>query len=370
MTAQDFLSLISELIYLAMFVIAAAALLRTRSLVALDTFLFFGAITTLLLIGNAADLMGLTGNQVIGDISWIGVAALPYLLLRLVDDFRPQRTWLMLLAPAVFLIVSAIGVVVPQPWPVQVSLVLVAYVVVFGSYASVAFLREAGHAQGVTRRRMQAVALASGLLALVILLAGVQMILPGTAAVIGLATQLIGLGIVVSYFVGFAPPGILRRAWQEPAIRALMADAADLVQLADPHAIATRIEESALAASGAQGAAVGLWDEASGQLTFRSRFGEVASMPPGEGIGGRAFVGQRAIYTHRAERDAPERAAEYRRHGIRAIAAAPITSGDRRLGVLVVYAARPARIHRGCAEPDLAAGRAGCAGAAQPPAAA
>ena len=47
------------------------------------------------------------------------------------------------------------------------------------------------------------------------------------------------------------------------------------------------------------------------------------------------------MVTGRAERDAPERADEYRRSGIRAIVSAPITSGDRRLGVLTVYAVRP-----------------------------
>jgi signal transduction histidine kinase len=340
-SAQDFLSLISELIYLAMFVIALAALLRTRSLVALDTFLFFGVIATLLLVADAAELMGVGDEPWIADLSWVGVAALPYILLRLVDDFRPQPRWLMRLAPLEFVAVAAIGLLVPQPWPVPVSLLVVAHVVVIGSYASLAFFREAAGAQGVTRRRMQAVALGSGLLALLILLAGVQIVLPGLSDIVSLANQIIGLGVVLSYFVGFAPPRVLRRAWQEPAIRGLLAEAAELVQLPDPHAIAGRIESSALAATGAQGAAIGIWDEASGMVQFRNRFGEVATLPPGEGIGGRAFISQRPVYTHRAERDAPERAAEYRKNGIRAIAAAPVTSGDRKLGVLVVYAARP-----------------------------
>jgi signal transduction histidine kinase len=340
-SAQDFLRLISELIYLAMFVIAAAGLLRYRSLVALDTFLFFGVIASVLLIGNAAEVMGVTDNPVVGDLAWIGVAALPYILLRLVDDFRPQPTWLMLLAPLAFLSVAVVGVAMTQPWPVPVSLLLVTEVVAFGGYSSVAFLREAGQAQGVTRRRMQAVALGSGLLALILLLAGVQLVVPATASWIGLASQTLGLATVLSYFLGFAPPRLLRRAWQEPALRGLMAEATELVQLTDPYAIASRIEESAIAATGAQGASVGLWDEAGGQLIFRNRSGVLANLAPGQGIGGRAFERRRPIYAHRAERDAPEQADEYRRNGIRAVAAAPILAGDRALGVLVVYAARP-----------------------------
>ena len=86
---------------------------------------------------------------------------------------------------------------------------------------------------------------------------------------------------------------------------------------------------------------MGLWDEAGGYLVFLNRFGETAQL--------RAWRWHRRprlrmaapVYTHRAERDAPERAEDYRRNGIRSVAAAPITSGDRRIGVLVVYAARP-----------------------------
>jgi signal transduction histidine kinase len=340
-SAQDFLQWVSELIYLAMFVITAAALLRTRTRVALDTFLFFGTIAFVLLLGNAADLLGLTDHPLIGNLTWVGIAALPYILLRLVDDFRPQPWFVMAVASLEFLAVAFVGVTVPQPWPLPVSLIVVAHVTLLGSYTSAAFLRESGLARGVTRRRMQAVAAGSGLLALIILLVGVRLVLPATAPVLGVATQALGLATIVSYFIGFAPPRILRRAWQEPALRGLLAEAADLVQLPDSRAIADRIADSATAATGAQGAVVGLWDETAGLLHFTNRFGAPASLPPGDGIGGRAFARQRPVYTDRAARDAPERADDYRRNGIRAVAAAPISSGDHRIGVLVVYAARP-----------------------------
>ena len=48
MTAQDFLSAISQLIYLALFVISSVRLARLRNLAALDTFLFFGAVAVIL----------------------------------------------------------------------------------------------------------------------------------------------------------------------------------------------------------------------------------------------------------------------------------------------------------------------------------
>jgi signal transduction histidine kinase len=96
-----------------------------------------------------------------------------------------------------------------------------------------------------------------------------------------------------------------------------------------------------MAATGAQGARVGLWDEAIGMIQFREELGGLQPMAPGEAISGRAFLWQKPVHTNHAERDAPERADEYRRAGIRAIVSTPITSGGRRLGVLTVYAVRP-----------------------------
>ena len=53
MTAQEFLSAISQLIYLVLFAISIVRLVRLRTLVALDTFLFFGVIAVILLLGDA-----------------------------------------------------------------------------------------------------------------------------------------------------------------------------------------------------------------------------------------------------------------------------------------------------------------------------
>jgi hypothetical protein len=340
-TAQVFLSSISQLIYLALFGISLVRLVTLRTWVALDTFLFFGAIAALLLLSDAARFLGFAGSPAMGTANWIGIAFLPYLLLRLADDFQPRRWYTMALASISVAAVVALGIVVPQPWPIPVVLALVAHFVVFGGYASFAFLRESLRSHGGTQRRMQAVALGSGLIALLFLLAGITVVFPGQPDAASLTIQALSLGAVVAYFVGFAPPPILQRGWQEPAIRSALARAADLVSIDDPHDIADEYATAAIAATGAQGARVGLWDEQTGMLHFRQEHGNLQPMAPGEAISGRAFAQQKAVSTHRAERDAPERAEEYRRTGIRAIVSAPITSGERRLGVLTVYAVRP-----------------------------
>ncbi|HET7521635.1 MAG TPA: GAF domain-containing sensor histidine kinase [Candidatus Limnocylindria bacterium] len=341
MTAQEFLSAISQLIYLALFVISAVRLIRLRSWVAFDTFLFFGVITVILLVTDAARLVGAEDHPAVGVVSWVGIAALPYLLLRLADDFQPRRWTTMLVASLSVVGVVVLGIVLPQPWPLPAVMALVAHFVVFGGYASFAFLRESRRAHGGTRRRMQAVALGSALIALVIALAGVTALIPSTAPALSLATQVLSLAAVVAYFVGFAPPAILQRGWQEPAIRSALASAAELLTVGDPHEIGAEYAAAAIAATGAQGARIGLWDEARGTIEFRDDLGELSHMAPGEAISGRAFVLQKPVTTSRAERDAPERAEEYRRAGIRAIVSAPVTSGDRRLGVLTAYAVRP-----------------------------
>ena len=210
MTAQAFLSTISQLIYLALFGISLVRLVRLRTWVALDTFLFFGVIAGVLLLSDAARLLGFEQDPSVLTASWIAIALLPYLLLRLADDFQPRRWWTMVLATLSVGAMIVLGVAVPQPWPVPVMLAIVAHFVIFGGYASFAFLRESLRSHGGTQRRMQAVALGSGLIAMIFLLAGVS-VLWGQSDALSLATQVISLAAVVAYFIGFAPPAILQR---------------------------------------------------------------------------------------------------------------------------------------------------------------
>jgi len=57
-------------------------------------------------------------------------------------------------------------------------------------------------------------------------------------------------------------------------------------------------------------------------------------------LSGRVFTAQRSLFSPDAARDDPAHAARYQATGATALLAAPITAGEKRLGVLVVYAAR------------------------------
>lgn len=341
MSAQAFLSAISQIAFLALFGIAALRLARRVSWVTLDAFAFFGAIAVLLVIGDAVRWLSIDAPEIVATITWVGVTALPYLLLRLVDDFRPQPTFLMVGAALAYGVVALIGILAPQPWSPAVSLVSVSFFVVLGMYASLAFLREAMRTTGVTKRRMVAVAIGSGSLAGVLLLAGIRVVWPDAGDVIAVVSQVMTLIVVFSYFVGFAPPGFLRRAWQEPALRSMLIASPGLVRLPDAAAVGAHFERQAAAATGAEGARLGIWNEAQGFLQFGEHPIGQNQIRPGEFVSGRAFERQETIYTSRPDRDAPEHADEYRKTGIQALVSTPVTSDGLRLGVLTVYAARP-----------------------------
>lgn len=214
MTAQELISGLSQAIYLVLLAVATIRLIRRPAWATFDTFLFFAIAAAILLVVDAARLVGLTGEPAVNVFIWVAVSALPYVLLRLADDFRPQPVPIMVAASLAFGIVAVIGVLAPQPWSSPVRLVPVAFVVPLGTYASWAFLRESRTSIGVTRRRMQAVALGSSLLVVGLLLAGVALVLPSGREILLVASQVVGLGMVLSYFTGFAPPPILRRAWR------------------------------------------------------------------------------------------------------------------------------------------------------------
>lgn len=341
MTAQQLLGMLSQVLYLALFAVALVRLVRRPSLAAFDTFLFFAVIAVILLAGDVATLLGFGDHPALAALRWVGISALPLILLRLADDFRPQRSWVMIGASILFALVAALGVVAPQPWPVPVVLVPVAWVVLLGSYASWAFVAESRRTSGFTRLRVQGVALGSLLLALVLLLVGVSTLFPAAQPVVSVANQVASMALVFSYFVGFAPPGLLRRAWQEPILRRFVAETPSLVRDASLDDVLERVRDRARELTGASGATIGLWDAGRGALVFREPSGEVRYQQPGEWIGGRAFEAQRTLFSTAAEKDAPEHASEYRAAAIHAVVAAPITADEQRLGVLIVYAARP-----------------------------
>ena len=340
MSAIQFFQWLTQALYVIISLVAVSTAARRPTRVRLDIALFFGVITLIIAQGWIFQAYNISMNRFTTILISSLLMALPYLLLRLVNDFTSISTRILRVAEAgLFLCIVGIIAFVPK-LPLWVTLILVGYFFAVSVYVAAAFLRAARRASGVTRRRMQAVAFGSGFLGLSILLAGVTALEPAAIRdLFSLIQQLASLASGLCYFIGFAPPSLLRRAWQEPELRAFLSRAASLPRLPTTAAIVRELERGAEEALGAPHAVIGLWDESEDVLRYEGRDGPTA-YPSDALIGGRAFSTQEAIFSSDAARDDPEHADLYRNGGAIAILAAPITAGERRLGVLSVFAPR------------------------------
>ena len=267
MRVEDFFQDLSWALYVLIFLLVTVRAARRPTRAHLDMTLFFGVVTLIIALSalTAAVYPSNPPVALVGVTSSL-LLALPHLLLRLVDDFTRVPRWV-LRASAVGLVLSVLVVFVsPTPLPSAVALALVGYFVLVVVYDTWAFMGAARRGRGVTRRRMQAVAAGSACLGLVLLLAGVGVVVPAWAAVLDTLGRIGGLGSGVCYFIGFAPPTWLRRAWQEPELRTFLKRAASLPRLPDLESIIHELEHGAADSLGGSGASLGLWDAAAGVL--------------------------------------------------------------------------------------------------------
>ena len=341
MNALDLISLLTQLIYVLIFVSVALRTVRQPTGAHSDMTLFFGAVAFIILASRVAALIGTAAPPWLTTVEIAVLMALPYLLLRLVDDFTNVRSAIKRAAE----LGLAAGIVAtyataPTP-PTPVILYVVLYFFVVSLYCALAFIRSARRSRGVTRRRMEAISLGSILLGTDILITGLTPLAgPDDRAVLQALGQLLGLGSGVAYYLGFAPPAILRRAWQEPELRAFLARAASLPRLPATLDIVRELERGAANSTGTE-ARIGLWHDETSNLRFWEDDGTTVDVEPGKHFAGRAFELQRPIFSTNPVRDNPDGATNYRARNVGAVLAAPITAGERRLGVLTLTAVRP-----------------------------
>lgn len=338
MSAVELIRAVSQVTWILLALIALARVFSRPSRANVDLAFFFGGLGLVTLLGRVEDVLP-AAEPTLGLIQRPIVMALPYALLRLAHDFGavPSRVRR---AAELGLVVGVLGVTVFPDLPPPVILYVVAYFALVAGYSASSFIRLAARSHGVTRRRMRAVAWGSYLLGIAVLMAGGGVILAALEPITDVATQLLALASSLSYAVGFAPPTPLRAYWRLPDLREFGRRIVELPRLPTTAAIVDELERLCGMAFGAT-AAIGLWDASRGALRFRA---------PGEdrldGVGPSAYVASRVFEAQRPRffRDAaeadPAHAEEYRRAGVGPVLVAPITAGDRRIGVLAVYASR------------------------------
>ena len=341
MTALDLITLLSQALYVTIFLLVLWRWVRARTAAHLDMTLFFGILAFLVVETRIAALLGITQPALFTDVIIASIIALPYVLLRLVDDFTTVPRLLKRAVELVIIGLSALSAYLDAPFPTWWTISIIAYIAGLSFYCGARFILATRRAEGVTQRRLQAISLGTILFALQIVASGSsgQLPDPQKTAVSALGTAL-GLVAAIAFLVGFAPPLFLRRAWQAPELREFLQRAASLPRLPTTLDIVRELEKGAAAATGSQ-ARITVWQEDDHKLRFwRPENNEPVDIEAGQGFAGRAFEQQRTLSSNRPVKDDPQNADGYRKNRVGAVIAAPITAGERRLGALVLYAER------------------------------
>jgi signal transduction histidine kinase len=341
MSADDLIKYLAWFVYVVIFVQTTATAIRRPLRTNIDIALFF-TVSTVIIALSAGVAVGLLpqDSPLIGLVNSALLLSLAYMSMRLVDDFAEVARWLMRLALG-GLVVSVIGtLVLPPDVREGFALLELIYLIGFLLYGVVAFLRESRVSNGVTRRRLRLAAAGSIWLCVDLVFAGLRLFVPAWAGLWGALADVAGLASGVCYFLGFAPPSLLRRAWQEPELRRFLSRAAQLPRLPDTPAILREMERGAATSLGAPHASIGVWAPDAGVLQFTYQGRTIDLAPTPETITGRAFLTQQPLFQPEVDLTNPVQAEAHQLYNVMAVLVAPITAGDNRLGALVVYSPR------------------------------
>src|SRR2546427_5984806 len=269
MSAAELVRVVTNVLFLFVFAVVLRTALAERTRASLDTALLFGALALVIAQSQIASLLGTKLPPALGIVAALILMALPYLQLRLVDDFAGVRPFVMraciagIAATVVLVPLAAFGFVDFMAITPVVVAAAVLYFFGFGTYAAVAFIREARRGRGVARRRMTAAAIGSLALSVTVLAATTTQLLGPIATAITMSLSLIS---AIGYLVAFAPPAFLRSAWREPSLRTFLESAVAISPLQERTSIVRELETAIARASGARSAHLALADKDTGPL--------------------------------------------------------------------------------------------------------
>lgn len=338
MTLNDFLTLVTRGTYLLIAVLTLVDFLRYRDRVRGDITLLFVVLAGIILISEIARIMGLPSRW-ISPLTLVLLLAHPTLLLRLARYVQPIPKAIWWLALGGMLASWAVVIALPTPLPTPlIELIVLLFVLVEG-YAALAFVRGAYASSGIRQRRLRLVALGSGLLAALILLAGIGVVFPAAASLIAPAVQGAALFSGVSYYLGFATPRWLRRAWQLSELRHFLRQVGSQPpgeQMADT---LTPLCQAAIRTTAGFAATAATWDETTQHLRIQAFSGR---WPGGNGIirEGRiadAWRERRPTVAYTPADFGPDDARLASLVGASALFAVPIATVERGWGVLAVF---------------------------------
>jgi signal transduction histidine kinase len=339
MTALELISLINQLLFIGLFGVVLWQALRRRTRASWNTAMLLGAVAAAVALSRVAVWFDIAGEPFVTSLTLVLLSAVPFAMLRLVGDFSGSPRWVQAAGAFAFLAL-ALTFIALRELTTPLMIATIAFFLAVGGYAAIAFAIESRRAHGITRRRMTAVALGAALFIAAIVDLFIGVLVEPLGPILSLIAQLLALAAVLSFFLGFAPPAWIRRAWREPDLRRFLERSVHLAGVADEHAALTELERAAAAAFGASGASIGLADEGRRIIRYALPAGGWDEFADDAYIGGRAFSEQRRLVVHNAPEADPDHAVAYEEAGAHTVIAAPITTDDRRTGVLTVYAER------------------------------
>ena len=323
MSAAELIRYLTNALFLVIFVAVARSALHERNRASLNTTLLFGAIALVIAQSQITAVLGVR-NAAMSFLSILLLLALPYLQLRLVDDFAGVRPVVMRACmagiglAALAVLMGGLGVIDLTAAAAPLVGIAVLYFFGFGAYAAIGFGREAQRTGGIARKRMALAAGGSLALSLTLLVAASGQFVGPTLS--SAATMLLGFISGTSFAAAFAPPSILRRAWREPALRSFFSSAAAISPHESRADIIAKLEAGAARATSAGAAHIALWGGQGPLAIQRSGEGPLAT-----GLVQNVFASQRA---------------QLSLEDSRAVLAAPISGRGRHLGVLAITGRR------------------------------
>jgi signal transduction histidine kinase/ActR/RegA family two-component response regulator len=324
--------------FVVLFLAAVGPAVRHPKPATLDAAAFFGGFAAVILVSRVAALLGFPAAAFAG-VTIVLFEALPYLLLRLANDFVRVPPVAMRLAEAGLLVSIAGFFALQGTAPLILAILIIGYFAVVMAYAGWTFVRASTRASGVMKRRLRAIAAGAFLIGLTIALLGLNAVIPGDSGIEGASVQLVALTSAVCFGLGFVAPRPLRRMWQEPELRAFLQRSGSLSVVPDNDAVLLEIQGAASAALGAR-TAIGLWIPDRQVLRFHEADQAPTELPADDVVSGRAWREQRTIFVADADRANPAQAAAYRARDVGSFLAVPVSAGERRIGVMVVYQRR------------------------------
>ena len=346
-SAETLVRTTSYALFVFTFVVVFYKALRTPRKPIIDAALLFGDLAAIAIIQS----IELASEAPLGPVADLAgsalVAALPYALVRLAHDACDVPK-LVLHASEATLLLAIVGLVVfPTPRPILLTAFASLYFAAFTLYAAAIFLRRSVIARGVTQRRLRATSAGASFLVAMVIVAvfdrntlDVMHIAPGLSAALG-------AGCAIGFYLGFARPTPVQRAWQDPELRAFLERAPSLAGLADKKTVQRELERGARESLGAHCAAIGFWNNTSKFLEFGfaeldtgdgskyCTFLPASRFRSGEGLAGKSFERQQPLVSFDPTEIKP--GASKGRLGVKCAIAGPITVGTHRIGVLCVY---------------------------------